>query len=224
MVGCRSPRDVIRPVIYDRKDRITAMKSAPIIVVAEIQHARLLPGKPLDVEKPPGIGGPVAPRIPLDLAEVSAKVHLTLQGSEMNDVEFYTWVYHFGKHGGPRLFHPQPGSFHIMFLQRESDYFHTVGDYPNYDLEVPSESFPSFLSIWQTGYGQESGLIERIVAVRLKAYLEGVSPPFPLFRIYELTDLTSPAFVAHQLNSLCQGLENQSARAQACVELTQELR
>jgi hypothetical protein len=223
IVGCRSPRDVIRPVIHDREDRIAAMKSAPIIIVAEIHRARLLPGKPLEVEKPPGIGGIEAPRIPLDLAEISATVRLILRGSEMNDFEFYTWVYHFGKHGGLRLFDPQLGSFHIMFLKKESGYFHTVGDYPNYDLEVPSKSFPSFLSIWQTGYGQESGLMERIVAVRLKAHLESGSPPFPPFRIYELTDLTSPAFVAHQLDSLCRGLENQPGRATTCTNLMQEV-
>jgi hypothetical protein len=151
--GCQSPRDVIRPVIRKNDERVAAMKSAPIIVVTEIQGAKLLPGQPREVDKPPEIGGPNLPRILLDLAEVSAKARLTLRGPEMSNAAFYTWVYHFGKHGGPRLFHPQTGSFHIMFLQRESGYLHTVGDYPNYDLEIPSGSFPSFLSAWQTGYG-----------------------------------------------------------------------
>ena len=143
----------------------------------------------------------------------------------MNDADFYSWVYHFGKHGGPRLFSPQPGSFHIMFLRRESGYLHTVGDYPNYDLVIPSKSFPSFLSVWQTGYGQESDLMERIVAVRLKAYLENVSLQdiATFFRIYELAELTSPAFVASQINSYCQGQGNQPGRAQACAKLAQEI-
>lgn len=201
------------------------MKSAPIIIVAEIQRATLVAGKPRDVEKPPGIGGPDLPRIPLDLAEISAKDRLTLRGPKMNDLTFYAWLYHFGKHGGPRLFHPQPGSFHIMFLQREASYLRTVGDYPNYDLEIPSESLPSFLSVWQTGYGQESGLMERIAAVRLKAYLENISPQNVLsyFRIHELTELTSVPFVALQLSSQCPGLERQLLRRDACAELTQEL-
>lgn len=201
------------------------MKAAPIVIVAEIQRAKLLPGEPRDVEKPPGIGGPDAPRIPLDLAEIPAKVRLTLRGTEMNDVTFYAWLYHFGKHGGPRLFNPQPGSFHIMFLRRESDYLHTVGDYPNYDLEIPSALFPSFLSAWQTGYGKESDLMERIVAVRFEAYLENVSPQniSSYFRVHELTELTSIPFVALQLSSHCQRLESQSLRAEACAELMQEL-
>jgi hypothetical protein len=216
---------VIRPVIHTNDDRIAAMKAAPIIIVAEIQQAKLLPGKPREVEKPPGIGGPNMVRIPLDLAEITAKVRLTLRGPEMNNVAFYAWVYHFGKHGGPRLFNPLPGSFHIMFLRRESGYLHTVGDYPNCDLVIPSPSFPSFLSDWQTGYGQESGLMERIAAVRLGAYLENVSPQdiTPNFRIFELTELTSAPFVALQLSSHCQRLESQSLRAEACAELTQEL-
>jgi hypothetical protein len=178
------------------------------------------------VEKPPEIGGPNVPRILLDLAEISAKVRLILRGPEMNDADFYTWVYHFGKHGGARLFHPQTGSFHIMFLQRETRYLHTVGDYPNYDVEIPSASFPSFLSVWQTGFAQESDLMERVVAVRLKAYLETVSPQNvdPTFPVYELTELTSPAFVARQLASRCQALENQSGRAKACAQLMQQLR
>jgi len=50
----------------------------------------------------------------------------------MSDVTFYTWIWNSGMHGGPRLFHPNPGSVHVMFLRRESGYLHTVGDYPNY--------------------------------------------------------------------------------------------
>jgi hypothetical protein len=141
------------------------MRSAPIILVAEIQGVKLLPGAPRAVDKPPEIGGPIAPRILLDLAEVSATVRLTLRGANVQQIVFYTWVYHFGTHGGPRLFHPGTGSFHIMFLRKESGYLHTVGDYPNYDLEVPAESLPSFLSLWQTGYAREFGLPERIAAV-----------------------------------------------------------
>jgi hypothetical protein len=215
-VGCRSPRDVIRPVIQTSDDRIAAMKAAPIIIVAEMQRAKLLPGKPRAVEKPPGIGGPVAPEVLLDLAEISAKVRLTLRGPEMNDFVFYTWVYHFGKHGGPRLFHPDLGSVHVMFLKRESGYLHTVGDYPNYDIEIPSQLFPSFLAVWRTGYGQEADLVNHVAAVLLKADLEEFPQRHGDPRISDLTELAGPAWFASQLHRLCHDLGSPAGRAEAC--------
>jgi hypothetical protein len=222
-VGCRSPRDVIRPVIHTNDDRISAIKSAPIIVVAEIQHARLLSDKPRLVEKPPNIGGPETPRIPLYLAEISARVALTVRGSEMSDITFYTWVWNSGMHGGPRLFHPQPGSVHVMFLQRDSRYLRTVGDYPNYDVEIPSRLFPSFLKVWRTGYGPEPDLVDRIVAVLLKTYFESSSRQEVIYvRTRELAQLTGPSWFASQLNRLCHDVENSAGRAQACAEFAVE--
>lgn len=95
------------------------MKSAPTIIVAEIQRAKLF-SKPREVEKPATIGGPMVPRIPLYLAEMSAKVLLSLRGSETGQIKFYSWVWASGKHGGSRLFHVYPGSIHVLFLKNDS--------------------------------------------------------------------------------------------------------
>lgn len=78
--------------------------------------------------------------------------------------------------GGLRLFHPQPGSVHVMFLKSDSGYLRTVGDDPNYDIEIPTQLLPSFLKVWRKGYGSESDLTNRIVAVLLKTYFESFSP------------------------------------------------
>ncbi len=201
------------------------MNAAPIIIVAEMGRAKLLPGKPRAVEKPPGIGGPNLPEVLLDLAEISAKVRLTLRGPEMNDFVFYTWVYQFGKHGGPRLFHPNLGSVHVMFLKRESGYLHTVGDYPNYDIEIASQLFPSFLAVWGTGYGQESDLIvDHIAAGLLKADLEEFPHRYPDQNMNELWGLTGAAWFASQLDRLCHDVGNPAGRAEACRALAQEYR
>jgi len=82
IAGCRSPWDVIRPVIHEGDGRIAAIKSAPTILLVEIQHTKLFT-KPLEVEKPPTIGGPMVPRIPLYLAEISAKVLRTMRGAKL---------------------------------------------------------------------------------------------------------------------------------------------
>jgi hypothetical protein len=49
--------------------------------------------------------------------------------------------------------------------------------------------------------------MERIVAIRLKVYVESVSMQdvAPYLPIYELTELTSTAFVARQINLDCEG-------------------
>jgi hypothetical protein len=226
ITGCRSSPEAIRPVIHTNEDRIAAMRSAPIILVAEIRAARLLPVETRAVEKPPGIGGPIAPRVLLDLAEVSAKVRLTMRGAEMEEITFYIWVYHFGKHGGPRLFHPQPGSFHVMFLRKESGFLHTVGDYPNYDLEIPAESFPILLSSSQTGYAQDGDLTRRIAAVSLKAYLE--SPSVTEFNTHsligDLTNLMGRPFVTGQLDSLCPRFDGKSPGGRVCANWAEVFR
>src|SRR5205823_2619472 len=100
----------------ENEERITAMKSAPTIILAEIQTTKLFDDKPREVDKPSSIGGPMAPRIPLYLAEMSAKVLVNLRGSEPAIVKFYSWVWASGKHGGSRLFDPSPRSVHILFL------------------------------------------------------------------------------------------------------------
>lgn len=89
------------------------MKSAPSIIVAEIQDAKFASNEPRQVDKPPGIGGPMVPRIPLYLARMSARVLLTLRGTGTTRVQFYSWVWASGKHGGPRL-------FHVLFLRNDS--------------------------------------------------------------------------------------------------------
>ncbi len=161
----------------------------------------------------------MAPSIPLYLAEISATVLLTLRGAEIRQVRFYSWVWASGKHGGPRLFKPFAGSVHVLYLTKDSGYLHTVGDYPAYDLEVPTRSVPGFLANWQAGYQQGSGLIERIVAVELKSELEAIpveQDPRGL-NIAELQILTSPSFIASQLDLLCHGLRSPAGRSTACV-------
>ncbi len=225
--GCRSPRHQVIPTIYDSQDRIGAMKSAPIVVRAEIQKAKLLPGGPLDVEKPLDIAGPMAPRIPLYLAEMSATVVLTMRGAALHKPNFYSWVWHSGSHGGPRLFHPDQGSFHILFLRRVAGYLRTVGDYPNYDLEIDHETIGPFLSAWQAGYGRDLGLMERITAVRIKTYLENIpghTSDHSSFSTFELTALTSAPFVANQVEFHCQHTERQPDLARECLALKELLR
>ena len=141
--GCRSPRDLLQPTISAPAARAIAMKTAPLIAVAEIQGTSVY-HQPRQVEKPDGVGGPMVPRIPLYLAKMSAKILLPLRGKEDGRITFYSWVWASGKHGGPRLFHPGKGSVHILFLKTESGYFHTVCDYPNCDLEISSR--------WSTGF------------------------------------------------------------------------
>ena len=68
-----------------------------MVVIAEIEETKLISSKPRDVEKPPGIGGPMAPRIPLHLAKMSARVLLTMRGGHTKRIEFYSWVWASGK-------------------------------------------------------------------------------------------------------------------------------
>jgi hypothetical protein len=166
----------------------------------------------------------MVPSIPLYLAKMSAKVLLTLRGSETNRTQFYSWVWASGKHGGPRLFHPSPGSIHILFLRNESGYLRTVGDYPSYDLEIRSRWLAAFLAEWRAGSDQNLELFERVVAVRLKAELQSIHNEASESWLYagELSDLTSRSFVAGQLESLCQRLTNPVGRTQACAAYAEE--
>src|SRR5262245_60669434 len=73
-VACHSPAGVIRPVIYARYDEAaSAMRSAPLVVVARISDSSLT-GNGRCVEKAPEVGGPMCPRIPLHLARITADI------------------------------------------------------------------------------------------------------------------------------------------------------
>ena len=217
--GCHSAQDAIVPLIpaTDRA-RVAAMKSAPVVVIAQIQSARLTSKRPREVEKPDGIGGPMVPRIPLYLAKITAKVLLTVRGAESKSIEFYSWVWASGMHGGPRLFHLDTGSVHVLFLKNDSGYLHTVCDYPNCDLQIGSKWSTALIATWRAGYGRNLELSERLVAVRLKGELAGVQDDFSDYSrdMYDLVNFTSPSFVVGQLGSLCQSLTNPLGRKIAC--------
>jgi hypothetical protein len=217
--------NTIRPIIFaDDEQKTTAMRTAPLIFVAKIQDTDVH-GEPRQVEKPASVGGPMVPTIPLYLARISAKPLLFLRGSGSDLVEFYSWVWASGKHGGPRLFHPTPDSFHILFVMADSGYLHTVGDYPSYDIELGSHGVQKFIAVWESGVLPGADLLERIVAAVLRAELESVDEKDEAvgywLNINELVDLTSAKFVASQLTSLCKTIPNPRGRAQACSESTE---
>jgi hypothetical protein len=217
--SCHSAQDAIVPVIPATDSaRAAAMRSAPVVVIAEIQSASLVSKRPKEVEKPEGIGGPMVPRIPLYLAKIAAKGLLTLRGPESKNVQFYSWVWASGKHGGPRLFHLDAGSVHALFLKNDAGYLHTVCDYPNCDLQIGLKWSAALIETWRAGYEQNMELPERIVAVRLKSELGGIQDDFSDYSrdMYDLVDFTSPSFVVGQLGSLCQSLTNPVGRKIAC--------
>ena len=230
-VACGSPANVIRPVIYAQDDQAAfAMRSAPLILLIRIAGLQMT-GDVRTVEKPPEVGGPMVPAIPLHLARIRADVLLTLRGPVRGTVKFYSWVWASGSHGGPRLFHPIPGAIRVVFLRDEGGYLHTVGDYPSYDLELPSRWLPALLSAWNSG--QESGAdpLERLVALRFRAEFEGLSESRlredfgddgPIVNHYwapdlgDLVRLVGPFFVVAELDDICRHSTNPSARLAAC--------
>jgi hypothetical protein len=218
------PWSIIRPVIHaDDEQKAEAMRSAPLIFLAKIEAVELY-SEPRQVEKPESVGGPMVPVIPLHLARISAKPLLFLRGSETGDITFYSWIWESGKHGGPRLFHATPESFHVLFVRRDSGYVHTVGDYPSYDIEVRSHCVENFTAAWEAGLLRGADLLERIAAVLLKAELESVDETEASrywLNTHELVELTSRKFVASQLSSLCTTLPNPGGRAKACSEYRQ---
>jgi hypothetical protein len=114
--------------------------------------------------------------------------------------------------------------FHVLFLRRESNYLHTVGDYPSYDIEVRSHCVQNFTAGWEAGLLRGEDLLERIAAVLLKADLESLDEADAArywLNAYELVDLTSRKFVASQLSSLCSSLPNPGGRVKACSEYRQ---
>jgi len=230
-VGCHSPASVIRPVIYAQNDEAaSAMRSAPLIVLVRISTLSMT-GDGKCVKKPPEVGGPMCPPIPLYLARIRADVLLALRGTVQDQVEFYSWIWASGSHGGPRLFRPAPGKIRVLFLRKEAGYWHTVGDYPSYDLELPSGWVPALLSDWKSGYENRLDPLERFVALRFRAEFEALSvgqlredfdSDGPRVNHYWATDLADlvrvvgPLFVATQLDTICHHSANPSARLAAC--------
>lgn len=229
-VACHSAATVIRPVIYPQDEAASAMRSAPRILLVRIAALRMT-GAAKCVEKPPGVGGPMCPTIPLHSAQINAEVLLTLRGPVQDQVEFYSWVWASGSHGGPRLFHPYPGGIRVVFLRTEGPYLHTVGDYPSYDLELPSRWVPTLLSDWKSGYKSRADPLERLVALRFRAEFEDLTvnqlqedfgSDGPRVNHYWATDLqdlirlVGPFFVVTQLDSICHHSANPSARLAAC--------
>ena len=187
------------------------MQSAPIIVVAEIQ-AVWLDERPRDVEKPPEIGGPMTPRIPLVLAKISANVVLELRGSVPAHFEFYSWLWAGGSHGGPRLFNPQQKSLHVLFLRNDSGHLHTVADYPNSDVEIRQP----FLANWRNS-NSDLPLFERLASSLLRADLETLDDADQWYlEDRELAGLTSNSYIGNQVKALCQNLPNPIGREKAC--------
>jgi hypothetical protein len=230
-VACRSPANVIRPVIYAQNDQAAfAMRSASVILLVRIAGLKMI-GDVRSVGKPPEVGGPMLPTIPLHLARIGADVLLTLRGKVRGTVEFYSWVWASGSHGGPRLFHPNPGAIRVVFLRDEGGYLHTVGDYPSYDLELPSRWLPALLSAWNSGEESGAGPLERLVALRPRAEFEGLSESQvradfghdgPIVNHYwaldlgDLVRIVGPFFVVDQLDDICRHSMNLSARLAAC--------
>lgn len=230
--ACGSPGRSIRPVIYAQNDQASlAMRSAPVILLVKITTVKL-PGDLRTVARPAEVGGPMTPAIPSYLARVEADVLLKLRGSVGSSVGFYSWVWASGKHGGPRLFHPTPGSSHVIFLRQDGGYLHTVGDYPAYDLEISPRWLAPLVSAWNSRHESGADPLERFVALRLRAEFDGLSNsqlrenvggegPVPRdYYVRDLPDLVrlvGPLFVATQLDGICRHSTNPSGRFAACL-------
>jgi hypothetical protein len=202
-----------------------------LVLVVRITKCDLVGDKKM-VEKPPEVGGPMVPRIPLYLARIRADALLTLRGPRSGTVEFYSWVWASGSHGGPRLFHPSVGSGHVVFLRHEGPYLRTVGDYPSYDLELSSRWLPGMVASWASAENSGSDVFESLVAARLRAEFNSLAVQDlrqsaggtgPVERDYfvrglpDLVRLVGPLFVAVQLDDICQHSANPAGRAAACL-------
>lgn len=230
-VGCGSPVNAIHPVIYaDADDAAAAMRSAPVILLVRIAHVKAT-GDVKAIAKPPEVGGPMAPTIPLHLARINAGVLLTVKGTHRTTVDFYSWIWASGSHGGPRLFRPAPGAIRVVFLRNEGGYLHTVGDYPSYDLELPSRWLHTLIDGWDKNGRTGIDEVERLVAVRLRAEFEALSeqelhhdfgddgPRVNHHWVRDLNDLTrlvGPLFVVRQLDDICLHSTSRAARFGAC--------
>jgi hypothetical protein len=214
---------LVPPVIRARDEaRYEAMKSAPVIVLAEFTSAT--PSSAVwEVKKPAEVGGPMAPTIPMGLMQISARVLVSIRGSHPETVRFYGWVYAGGSHGGSRLFNPRPGSIHVVFLREDGGILHTVGDYPAYDVEVETRWLAAFVSEWGS-QDIGSNLLERIVAAHLKAEFGGVPDGDREYfspGLQTLIGITNSFFVARQLDMMCHQLANPTGRSAACYTAAQ---
>jgi hypothetical protein len=173
----------------------------------------------------------MTPTIRLHLAHIHGNVLVTLRGPVRGDVDFYSWVWADGKHGGARLFRPAPGSNHVVFLRQENGYLHTVGDYPSYALELSSSWLPALLAAWNSSRESSIDPLERLVSLRLHAEFDGLSAKEllaqikesrPIPRDYDLPDLpdlvqlAGAYFVATQLDDICRHSQNRFGSAAAC--------
>src|SRR5580698_1726629 len=113
IVGCNSPARIVRPLILTQPEaKYLAMKSAPLIVIAEVSDYKLVSG-PREVEQPGDALNPKSTMVPLHLARMSANVLLPLRGGLRGPMQFYCWVWMSGTYGGARLFRPFPGYVHL---------------------------------------------------------------------------------------------------------------
>jgi len=224
-----APALVIQPVIYRLdEDASRAMNAAPLILVIETTDV-VVPGDMRIVPKPPEVGGPHVPEIPLHLARFRAKVLLAVRGSSGPEVEFYSWVWASGKHGGPRLFNASPGVHHVLFLRQDKGYWHTVGDYPAYDLELYSHWIPAFLpsvnTVPKLVAARLHGEFDRLTAGELYSVWNRHSPvsfDYYLRDMWELIRLVGPLQVAEELDTICRNSPNRFGRIAACIATTRE--
>ncbi len=219
VVSCNLPARKVRPVILTRPEaKYQAMKSAPLIVIAKVLGSKLVSG-PREVEDPGNSSNPPR-KIPLHLAWISADAPLALRGDVRGPMQFYSWVWASGMHGGERLFQPYPDYCHILFLREEAGYLHTVGDYPAYDFEFSCSRLPALLSGLQSSSDDGADLFERLVTVFLKTELETADAIYQSYSpsaVLDLMGLTSEFYVASRLDSFCRYLPNRFGRFAACV-------
>lgn len=223
IAGCHSPARTIRPLIYSRPEgKYQAMKLAPVIVIAEVLDYKLITG-PRKVSEPGDAFNPPL-SIPLHLARISANAVLGLRGNLRGPIQFYSWVWASGQHGGERLFRPLPGYWHVLFLREENRYLHTVGDYPAYDLPIRRDLVPATLAALQAGPENGSDVIERIVSVFLRTELEAAKGIYFSYtpNTADAEGLTNRFYVAGLLESFCRDLANPFGRFAACMALADE--
>ena len=236
LCSCRGPVSPVRAVIYASDEEAgRAMREAPLIVVVRMGELKLT-GEERMVEKPAGVGGPNVPAIPLHLAKISAEVLLTVRGQAGGRVEFFSWVWASGHHGGPRLFRPDRDGVRVLFLRDEGGYLHTVGDYPSYDLELRPAWLPAMKAAWGAGQGSEADPVRRLVAARLRAELEGLTEAglregfgedgprvnhHWVTDLYDLVRVTDPYFVVSEMDRVCVQSGNPAARFAACFVTAQ---
>jgi hypothetical protein len=218
-----STASALRPVIYAKdEDAAMAMKAAQIVALVEISEVELTGDMRL-VDKPPEMGGPMVPVITLYLARIHARNVLALRGLDDKEFEFYSWVWASGTHGGPRLFHPLPGTFHVIFLRREASYLHTVGDYPSYDLELHSSLVQSTIAEWRSTSTAGEDPLLRLITARLRAeFGHTTETGFHARDLPDLVSLAGPLLVATELDSLCRHSTSSTGRAAACLVTAEE--